>query len=118
MRNPDAEPDARAHGGLAFLDDGGDLIAIVRFDLAGLHQVADQFVNGLPAIGGQHIGNDLRRTEDVAQVHTDLVAAAEFRLKSTGFSRANSSRFFSRRAGSAASTDRKSTRLNSSHGYI
>src|SRR2546425_3773102 len=90
MGNPDAEPDAGAHGGLPFFDDGGDLIAVVRLDLAGLHQVANQFVNGLPAVGGQHLSNDLRRTEDVTQVHTDFVAAAAFRLNSTGFTRANS----------------------------
>src|SRR2546426_10685484 len=90
MGNPDAEPDACAHGGLAFFNDGGDLIAVVRLDLAGLHQVANQFVNGLPAVGGQHLSNDLRRTEDVTQVHTDFVAAAAFRLNSTGFTRANS----------------------------
>src|SRR6266550_7297131 len=90
MGNPDAEPDAGAHGRLAFFDDGGDLIAVVRLDLAGLHQVANQFVNGLPAVGGQHLSNDLRRTEDVTQVHTDFVAAAAFRLNSTGFTRPNS----------------------------
>src|SRR2546427_8113259 len=90
MRNPDAEPDAGAHGRLAFFDNGGDLIAVVRLDLAGLHQVVNQFVNGLPAVGGQQLGNNLRRTEDVTQVHTEFVAAAAFRLKSTGFSRANS----------------------------
>src|SRR3989441_10115046 len=90
MGNPDAEPDAGAHGGLPFFDDGGDLIAVVRLDLAGLHQVANQFVNGLPAVGGQHLSNDLRRTEDVTQVHTDFVAAAAFRLNSNGFTRANS----------------------------
>src|SRR5438046_8634688 len=90
MGNPDAEPDAGAHGGLAFFDDGGDLIAVVRLDLSGLHQVANQFVNSLPAVGGQHLSNDLRRTEDVTQVHTDFVAAAAFRLNSTGFTRANS----------------------------
>src|SRR5438093_7119407 len=90
MGNPDAEPDAGAHGSLAFFDDGGDLIAVVRLDLARLHQVANQFVNGLPAVGGQHLSNDLRRTEDVTQVHTDFVAAAAFRLNSTGFTRANS----------------------------
>src|SRR5258708_29652307 len=90
MGNPNAEADAGAHGRLALFDDGGDLIAVVRLDLAGLHQVGDQFVNGLPAVGGQHLGNDLRRTENVTQVHTDFVAAAAFRLKPTGFSRANS----------------------------
>src|SRR6266853_996558 len=90
MGNPDAESDAGAHGRLAFFDDGGDLIAIVRLDFAGLHQVVDQCVNGLPAVGGQHLSNDLRRTEDVTQVHTDFVAAAAFRLKSTSFTRANS----------------------------
>src|SRR6266516_7316745 len=98
MGNPDAEPDAGAHGGLAFFDDGGDLIAVVRLDLAGLHQVANQFVNGLPAVGGQHLSNDLRRTEDVTQVHTDFVAAAAFRLNSTGFTRANSASFRAPRA--------------------
>src|SRR5439155_6099428 len=41
-------------------------------------------------VGGQHLSNDLRRTEDVTQVHTDFVAAAAFRLNSTGFTRANS----------------------------
>src|SRR5580765_8147649 len=91
MGNPDAEPDAGAHGRLAFFDDGGDLISVVRLDLAGLHQVGNQFVNGLPAVGGQHLRNDLRRTENITQVHTEFVAAAAFRLKSTGFSRANSS---------------------------
>src|SRR5712691_7470210 len=90
MGNPDAESDAGAHGRLAFFDDRGDLIAVVRLDFAGLHQVVDQFVNGLPAVGGQHLSNDLRRTENVTQVHTDFVAAAAFRLKSTGFTRANS----------------------------
>src|SRR6266498_2784711 len=90
MGNPDAEPDPGAHGSLAFFDDGGDLIAVVRLDLAGLHQVANQFVNGLPSVGGQHLSNDLRRTEDVTQVHTDFVAAAAFRLKPTSFTRANS----------------------------
>src|SRR6266487_1178672 len=90
MGNPDAEPDPGAHGSLAFFDDGGDLIAVVRLDLARLHQVANQFVNGLPAVGGQHLSNDLRRTENVTQVHTDFVAAAAFRLNSTGFTRANS----------------------------
>src|SRR5688572_2606096 len=90
MGNPDAEPDAGAHGRLAFFDDGGDLIAVIRLDLAGLHQVGDQFVNGLPAVGGQHLRNDLRRTENITQVHTEFFAAAAFRLKPTGFSRANS----------------------------
>src|SRR6266480_4560966 len=90
MGNPDAKPDAGAHGRLAFFDDGSDLIAAVRLDLAGLHQVANQLVNCLPAVGGQHLSNDLRRTEDVTQVHTDFVAAAAFRLNSTGFTRANS----------------------------
>src|SRR5437867_4264922 len=90
MGDPDAETDAGAHGRLAFFDDGGDLIAVIRLDLAGLHQVGDQFVNGLPAVGGQHLRNDLRRTENITQVHTEFVAAAAFRLKSTGFSRANS----------------------------
>src|SRR5216117_4164936 len=90
MGNHDAEPDAGAHGSLALFDDGGDLIAVVRLDLAGLDQVIDQLVNGLPAVGGQHFSNDLRRTENVTQVHTDFVAAAAFRLNSTVFSRANS----------------------------
>src|SRR6266487_3864791 len=96
MGNPDAEPDAGAHGGLAFFDDGGDLFAVVRLDFAGLNQVAYQFVNGLPAVGSQHLSNDLRRTEDITQVHTDFVAAAAFRLKSTGITRANSSSLSSR----------------------
>ena len=78
MGNPDTEPNARAHGRLAFFDDGPDLIAVVRLDLTGSHQVANQLVNGLPAIGGQHFGNDLRRTEDVTQVHTNFVAGLHF----------------------------------------
>ena len=81
MRNADTKPDSRAHRGLAFLDHGRDLIAVFRFDLAGLHQLIDQFVNGLPAVEGLHLRNDLCRTENVTQVHTNFVAAVAFRLK-------------------------------------
>src|SRR5204862_4893227 len=70
-----------------------DLVAVFHFDFPGLDQIVNQFVNGLPTVGGLHFRNDLCRTEDVTQIHTSLVAAVAFRLKSTGFSRPNSDCF-------------------------
>ena len=66
VRDADAEADAGAHGGLALFDDGGDGVAVAGLDLAGGHQIADQFVNGLPAVGGAQIGDDLLFAQNVA----------------------------------------------------
>ena len=60
VRNADAKPDARAHGRLALLDDGGDGVFILGLDLAGGHEVVDQLINGLPAVRRLQVRDDLR----------------------------------------------------------
>ena len=66
VRNADAEADAGAHGGFALLDDGGDGVAMLGLDFAGGHEVVDQFINGLPAIGRLQIRDDLLFRQNVA----------------------------------------------------
>ena len=66
VRDADAESDAGAHRRLALLDDGGDRIVMLGFDLAGHHEVADQLVNGLPAISRLQIREDLVFRQNVA----------------------------------------------------
>ncbi len=76
----DSEPDAGAHRVLAFLDDGGDGVAVFGFNFAALDQLADQLVDGLPPVGGFQVGNNLVRAEDVAEVHRRFQMSA-FRPK-------------------------------------
>ena len=59
MRDADAEPDAGAHRGLAFLDGGGDGVAVFGLNFARGDEIADQLVNGFPAVRGAQIGDDL-----------------------------------------------------------
>jgi hypothetical protein len=65
----DAEPNARAHGRLALFDGGGDGIAVSGINFAGGHEIINQLVNGLPAVGGAQFRNDLRFCQNVSQVH-------------------------------------------------
>jgi len=59
VRDADAKPDARAHGGLALLYHGGDGVLVLRFDFSGGDEVVDQLVDGQPAVRRLQIGDDL-----------------------------------------------------------
>jgi len=59
MGDADAKADAGAHGRLALFDDGGDGLAVFGFDLARGDEVADKFVNRVPADGGLHAGQNV-----------------------------------------------------------
>ena len=59
VRDADAEPNAGAHGGFAFFDDGSDGIVMLGFYFAGADEVFDQLIDRLPAVGGLQIGDDL-----------------------------------------------------------
>jgi hypothetical protein len=50
VRNADAEPDAGAHGLLAFPHRAADGVKVFRLDCAGLRQPSEKFVNRLPTI--------------------------------------------------------------------
>src|SRR5690242_13021957 len=52
-----------------FFDDGRHAVAIVRLDLAGGNEDADEFINCLPAIGGPQFGNDVFLTQNIGQTH-------------------------------------------------
>ena len=60
VRDRDAEADSGAHGFLALTDGLEDGILIGAIDFAGCHEAIDQFLDGLPAFLGGHLGNDLR----------------------------------------------------------
>ena len=62
----DAETDAGAHGGFALLDDGGDGVVMLGFNLARADEIFDQLVNGLPAVGSLQIGDDLLFRKNIA----------------------------------------------------
>lgn len=66
VRNPDAEPDARAHGFLAFLDHFRDGGLMFRLDFSRRDEIVDQFVNRLPTVGGLQIREDLVFGQDVS----------------------------------------------------
>lgn len=59
MWYPDAEPDAGAHGGLAFFDHGRDGGTMFGFDLAALHEGVEEFINSLPSISSPQFRDDL-----------------------------------------------------------
>ena len=66
MGNADAKPDAGAHRGLAFFDHRGDGVVMLAFDFARRDQIIDKFINGFPAVGGVHAGNNLLWAENIA----------------------------------------------------
>ena len=70
VRDADAEADAGAHGGLALLDDGGDGFAVLGLDFAGGDEIADQFVDGFPAVGRLQFRQNIVGSENIAQVHS------------------------------------------------
>lgn len=70
VRNTDAEADAGAHRLFALLDDRGDVLAVFGRNSARRHQLFDEFVDRLPAIGRPHLGDDLSRGENVREVHS------------------------------------------------
>jgi hypothetical protein len=60
VRDADAEADACGHGCFALLDGGGYGVAVAGLNLAGGHEIADEFVNRFPAVRRFQIGDDLR----------------------------------------------------------
>ena len=70
VRDADAETDARAHGGFAFLDDGGNGVAVFGLDFAGGDEVVDQLVDGQPAVGSLQFRQDIIGTQNVAKIHS------------------------------------------------
>ena len=66
VRNPDAEPDARAHGSFALLDHSGDGLAMLWLDFSRGDKVVDKFVNRLPTVGSLQICEDLIFGENVS----------------------------------------------------
>ena len=69
VRDADAEADAGGHGGFALLDGGGHGVAVAGLDLAGGDEIADEFVNRLPAVRRFQFGDDLLASQDVGQIH-------------------------------------------------
>ena len=65
MRDADAEPNARAHGGFPFLDGGGDGVAVFRRNFARCDEIAHQLVNGLPSVRCAQIGDDLLLIQNI-----------------------------------------------------
>ena len=50
MRQPEAEPNARAHGGFTLFDARRDSVTMLGLDLVISDESGDQFVDGLPAV--------------------------------------------------------------------
>ena len=87
--NADAEADARAHRRFALLDDGRDGFTVLGLDLAAsTTRLADQFVDGFPAIRRLHVRHDLFRSENVAEIHTAKSSVDGFRLNAWAIARA------------------------------
>jgi len=66
VRDANAETDARAHGGFALFDHGGDGVVMLGFDFAGADEVFDQLVDRLPAVSRLQIGDDLLFRKNIA----------------------------------------------------
>src|SRR5262249_16233765 len=66
MRYSDAKADPRAHGGLPLFDYLRNGLMVLGLDFAGSDQVIDEFVNGLPAVAGLQVSQDLLSAQNIA----------------------------------------------------
>ena len=71
MRDTDPKADACTHRSFALFDNGGDRLAILRFDFAAIDEHTDELFNRFPAIVRAQIFDYLLFLEDVAQIHLD-----------------------------------------------
>jgi hypothetical protein len=69
MRYGNAKPNSGAHGLLAVTQRGKCLITMSRIETLIPHKAIDDLLNGLPPVGGRHLGNDLILREQARQRH-------------------------------------------------
>ncbi len=58
--------DPGAHGGFALLDNGGNGVLVLGFNLASGDEIVDELIDCLPPIGGPQISQDLLFAQDIA----------------------------------------------------